>query len=27
VLVQLAQMGDFSDVVSKDLDTLLAAAL
>ncbi len=27
VLVQLAQMGDFSDVVSKDLATLLAAAL
>jgi len=27
VLVQLAQIGDFSDVVSKDLDALLAAAL
>lgn len=27
VLVQLAQMGDFSGVVSKDLTTLLAAAL
>ena len=27
VLVQLAQIGDFSDVVSKDLDVLLAAAL
>jgi methylmalonyl-CoA epimerase len=27
VLVQLAQIGDVSDVVSKDLDVLLAAAL
>ncbi len=27
VLVQLAQMGDFSDAVTKDLPTLLAAAL
>ena len=27
VLVQLAQIGDFSDVVTKDLDVLLAAAL
>jgi len=26
VLVQLAQIGDFSDVVSKDLDVLLAAS-
>jgi methylmalonyl-CoA epimerase len=26
VLVQLAQIGDFSDVVSKDLDALLAAS-
>jgi methylmalonyl-CoA epimerase len=26
VLVQLAQMGDFTDVVSKDLDVLLAAS-
>jgi len=27
VLVQLAQIGDFSDVVTRDLDALLAAAL
>jgi methylmalonyl-CoA epimerase len=27
VLVQLVEMGDFSDVVSKDLDVLVAAAL
>jgi len=27
VLVQLAQIGDFSDVVTKDLDVLVAAAL